>query len=118
MRAYCEKNRKYRDFVLSRFRGEPEFERMSENLIGEDEEWNTRVDVVIEPDSRLKLEQKAIIEVDFGMEHGELVIPTRCALVGYVLQRYQIDPKKLEPKASAQQIVVKNLEALKPWLYE
>jgi predicted DNA-binding transcriptional regulator YafY len=118
VRAYCEKNRKYRDFVLSRFRGEPEFERMSENLIGEDEEWNTRVDVVIEPDSRLKLEQKAIIEVDFGMEHGELVIPTRCALVGYVLQRYQIDPKKLEPKASAQQIVVKNLEALKPWLYE
>lgn len=74
--------------------------------------------MVIEPDSRLKPAQRAIIEVDYGMEHGVLVIPTRCALVGYVLQRYQIDPKKLEPKASAQQIVVKNLEALKPWLYE
>ncbi|MFJ2982360.1 MULTISPECIES: helix-turn-helix transcriptional regulator [unclassified Pseudomonas] len=118
VRAYCEKNRTYRDFVLSRFRGAPEFERMSENLIDADDDWNTRVDVVIEPDSRLKTEQKAIIEVDFGMQGGELVIPTRCALVGYVLQRYQIDPKKLEPKASAQQIVVKNLEALKPWLYE
>ena len=118
VRAYCEKNRKYRDFVLSRFRGEPEFERLSENLMGDDVEWNTLIDVIIEPDSRLKPEQKAIIEADLGMHEGQLAIPTRCALVGYVLQRYQIDPKKLEPKASAQQIVVRNLEELKPWLYE
>lgn len=58
-------------------------------------------------------EQKGIIEADFGMQDRELVIPTRCALVGYVLQRYQIEPKKFEPKTSARQIVVKNLEALK-----
>lgn len=76
------------------------------------------VDVVISLDHRLTPEQKAIIEADFGMQNGELVIPTRCALVGYVLQRYQIDPKKLEPQTSARQIVVKNLEVLKPWLYE
>lgn len=73
--------------------------------------------MIIEPDSRLKPDQKAIIEVDFDMDDSELVIPTRCALVGYVLQRYQIDPKKLEPKAPAQQIVAKSLEALPPWLY-
>ena len=74
--------------------------------------------VIIEPDSRLKPEQKAIIEADFGMEDGVLVIPTRRALVKYVLQRFQIDPKKLDPKAAAQQIVVRNLDELKPWLYE
>jgi len=118
VRAYCEKNREYRDFVLSRLRGQPEFERKTENLIGGDEDWNTEVEVIIEPDSRLKPQQKAIIEADFGMLDGTLVIPTRRALVKYVLQRFQIDPKKLDPKAAAQQIVVKNLEALKPWLYE
>jgi predicted DNA-binding transcriptional regulator YafY len=118
VRAYCEKNREYRDFVLSRFRGQPEFERKTENLIGADEDWSTEVDVIIEPDSRLKPEQKAIIEADFGMLEGVLVIPTRRALVKYVLQRFQIDPKKLDPKAAAQQIVVKNLDELKPWLYE
>ena len=118
VRAYCEKNREYRDFVLSRLRGEPEFERKTENLIASDDDWNTEVEVIIEPDSRLKPEQKAIIEADFGMQDGTLVIPTRRALVKYVLQRFQIDPKKLDPKAAAQQIVVKNLEALKPWLYE
>lgn len=58
-------------------------------------------------------EQKAIIEANFGMQDREIVIPTRFALVGHVLQRYQIEPKKLEPKASARQIVLKNLEALK-----
>ncbi|QSB20758.1 WYL domain-containing protein [Pseudomonas sp. 15A4] len=118
VRAYCEKNRMYRDFVLSRLRGQPEFERRTENLIDADEDWNTEVAVVIEPDSRLKPEQKAIIEADFGMEEGVLTIPTRRALVKYVLQRFQIDPKKLDPKAAAQQIVVKNLDELKPWLYE
>lgn len=118
VRAYCEKNRMYRDFVLSRLRGQPEFERRTENLIDADEDWNTEVAVVIEPDSRLKPEQKAIIEADFGMEEGVLTIPTRRALVKYVLQRFQIDPKKLDPKAAAQQIVVKNLDDLKPWLYE
>jgi predicted DNA-binding transcriptional regulator YafY len=118
VRAYCEKNREYRDFVLSRLRGLPEFERKTENLISADEDWNTEVEVVIEPDSRLKPEQRAIIEVDFGMKEGILVISTRRALVKYVLQRFQIDPKKLDPKAAAQQIVVKNLDELKPWLYE
>ena len=118
VRAYCEKNREYRDFVLSRLRGQPEFERKTENLIGGAEDWNTGAAVSIEPDSRLKPEQKAIIEADFGMLDGLLVIPTRRALVKYVLQRFQIDPKKLDPKAAAQQIVVKNLDELKPWLYE
>lgn len=118
VRAYCEKNREYRDFVLSRLRGQPEFERKTENVIADDEDWNTTVAVIIEPDSRLKPEQKAIIEADYGMVDGVLLIQTRRALVKYVLQRFQIDPKKLDPKASAQQIVVRNLDELKPWLYE
>ncbi|OOL34509.1 YafY family protein [Pseudomonas sp. FSL W5-0299] len=118
VRAYCEKNREYRDFVLSRLRGQPEYERKTENLIDADLDWNTEVAVIIEPDSRLTPAQKAIIEVDFGMEAGVLVIPTRRALVKYVLQRFQIDPKKHDPKAAAQQIVVQNLDELKPWLYE
>ncbi|MDY0833883.1 WYL domain-containing protein [Pseudomonas sp. SED1] len=118
VRAYCEKNRKYRDFVLSRLRGEPELLDKSENLIDEDTVWETAVDLVIAPDLRLSPTQRAIIETDFGMVDGQLVIPSRQALVKYVLQRYQIDPKNLDPKPEAQQIVVKNLQELKPWLYD
>lgn len=118
VRAYCEKNRDYRDFVLSRFRGVPELmDDKTENTREQDPGWSTRAQVIIEPDSRLKPEQRTIIEADYGMRDGQLVIETRGALVQYVLQRYQIDPTKVHAKATAQQIVVTNLDELQPWLY-
>ncbi|MDG2970471.1 WYL domain-containing protein [Pseudomonas extremaustralis] len=118
VRAYCEKNRQYRDFVLSRLRGEPELLDKSENIAAKDEDWNSEIPVIIAPDERLDKAQRAIIEADFGMIDGQLVVPSRKALVKYVLQRYQIDPKNLNPNPEAQQIVVSNLKELKPWLYE
>lgn len=118
VRAYCEKNRKYRDFVLSRLRGEPELLGKSDNSSSMDEDWNTELPVVIAPDGRLNNAQKTIIETDFGMVDGQLVVSSRRALVKYVLQRYQIDPKNIDPSPEAQQIVVKNLIELKPWLFE
>ncbi|WP_422421326.1 WYL domain-containing protein [Pseudomonas sp. GZD-222] len=118
VRAYCEKNREYRDFVLSRFRGVPELLDKTEHGIALDEVWNTEVSVIIQPDPRLDAAQKAIIQTDFGMVDGQLEIPSRRALVKYVLQRYQIDHKNMDPKPEAQQIVVKNLTELKPWLYD
>ena len=117
VRAHCEKNGDYRDFVLSRFRGESELLDASEHGREGDEGWMSEVPVILAPDSRLKPAQKAIIETDFGMQDGQLVIPSRGALVQYVLQRYQIDPNKIQAKAAAQQIVVSNLEALQRWLY-
>lgn len=118
VRAFCEKNRDYRDFVLSRFRGVPDVLDTSEHVREKDEGWSTEVTVIIEPDPRLKQEQRAIIEQDFGMLQGQLVIPSRGALVQYVLQRYQIDPNKIQAKAAAQQIVVANLEELRQWIYQ
>jgi len=117
VRAYCEKNREYRDFVLSRFRGEPDLMDESEHTREQDEAWNTPVTVLIEPDARLSPAQKAIIEVDFGMADGQLPIETRGALVQYVLQRFSIDPNTVQANAAAQQLQVGNLQALKGWLY-
>jgi predicted DNA-binding transcriptional regulator YafY len=119
VRAFCEKNQAYRDFVLSRLRGVPEvMDNITENGIEGDDEWNTEVPVQIIAEERLSLAQKAIIETDYGMVDGVLEISTRQALVKYVLQRYQIDPKKHDPKPEAQQISVRNLKELKPWLYD
>ncbi len=117
VRAYCEKNREYRDFVLSRFRGEPDLMDTSEHTREQDEAWNTPVTVLIEPDARLSPAQKTIIEVDFGMVEGQLPVETRGALVQYVLQRFGIDPNTVQANAAAQQLQVGNLQALKAWLY-
>lgn len=117
VRAYCEKNRDYRDFVLSRLRGEPDVLDATEQGIDGDAAWAAQVDVLIVPDSRLSPEQQAIIEIDYGMQDGQLRVASRGALVQYVLQRYQIDASKVQSKASAQQIVVANIDELQPWLY-
>lgn len=118
VRAYCEKNAAYRDFVLSRIRGTPELLESNGNGAEDDEVWNSEIAVILQPDPRLDDAQKAIIQRDYGMVDGRLEIPTRQALVKYVLQRYQIDPKNLDPKAEAQQVVIGNLNELKPWLYD
>lgn len=118
VRAFCEKNRDYRDFVLSRFRGEPDVLDVSENGREDDVGWSSEVTVIIEPDPRLKPDQKAIVAQDYGMQQEQLLIPSRGALVQYVLQRYQIDPNKIQAKAAAQQIVVANLEELQQWIYQ
>ncbi|HYQ39920.1 MAG TPA: WYL domain-containing protein [Pseudomonas sp.] len=117
VRAYCEKNRAWRDFVLSRFRGTPELLDPTPHGRDYDPGWNTKVDVIIEPDARLLPEQKRIIETDYAMQDGRLVLPSRGALVQYVLKRYGLDPTKSDPNPAAQQIQVTNLEALKQWLY-
>ncbi|MNR52053.1 hypothetical protein D3C85_1718310 [compost metagenome] len=49
-----------------------------------------------------------------GTRQGQLLIPSRSAPMQYVLQRYQIDPNKIQAKIASQQIVVTTLEELRP----
>ena len=51
VRAYCERNREYRDFVLSRFRGTPDL-MADDSAHGRDGDdgWNIAVQVIIESD--------------------------------------------------------------------
>jgi len=117
VRAYCEKNRSFRDFVLSRFRGTPEI--MDKALVSaeEDERWQTRIDIILTPDTRLSEAQSDIIAADYGMSNRELSISTRASLVEYALQALNVDPRKIEAKPEAQQIVVKNLADIEQWLF-
>ncbi|MFT0520582.1 WYL domain-containing protein [Pseudomonas sp.] len=117
VRAYCEKNGKYRDFVLSRFRGVPELrDEVTENGMDLDVEWNTPIDVIFKPDERLTDAQQAIIEVDFGMLDGHLVVPSSQALAKYVVRRFHVNPSMHDARPEAQQLVLANRAALKPWL--
>lgn len=117
LRAYCEKNKDFRDFVLSRFRGKPNIEGDAATSASDDERWTHKVTLKITPDQRLSKEQRKIIEQDYGMQRGTLKITTRAALAQYVLQALRIDPHVINAKAEAQQIIVQNLEELRPWLF-
>ncbi len=117
VRAWCEKNQEYRDFVLSRFRGAPEILDESEHGAAGDEGWNTLVDVRVTADPRLTAEQREVVETDYGMRDGVLVIATRARLVPYVLQQLHIEPGAVADDPTAQQIVVENRDELSPWLF-
>ena len=117
VRGWCEKNKAYRDFVLSRFRGEPEIMDESEHGIEGDTEWNLRVTIRIAADQRLTAAQREVVEVDYDMQDGVLEIPTRARLVTYVLQLLNIKPTAIADDPTAQQIVVQNKEELAPWLF-
>ncbi|MEZ5572464.1 MAG: WYL domain-containing protein [Halioglobus sp.] len=117
VRAWCEKNSEYRDFVLSRFRGLPEIMDESAHGVDGDTEWNTQVTVRIVPDPRLTREQREVIEVDYGMRNGALEISTRARLVPYVLQLLHIEANEVAADAAAVQLVVANRSELAPWLF-
>lgn len=118
VRAWCEKNQAYRDFVLSRFRGEASILGAPLSELPIDENWHKQVQIKVTTDRRLSAAQQAVVVRDYGMVNGRLTITTRAALVYYALQQLNIDPHSVHPKPEAQQIVVDNLDELKPYLFE
>jgi len=117
VRAYCEKNQDFRDFVLSRIVDTPEITLESKFGSEADTAWNTIVSVIITPDVRLTRDQRRVIENDYGMHRGKLTIQTRGALVQYLLQTLRIDPHVVQTDPTAQQIAIKNLHNLQEWLF-
>ena len=117
VRAWCEKNGNYRDFVLSRFRGDVDMMDTSKQTMEFDEKWNTFVTIKIKPDSRLDKAQQKVVAEDWGMTRNKLDITVRGSLVQYALQALHIDANMVQAKAEAQQIVISNLDEVKPWLF-
>lgn len=117
IRAWCEKSREFRDFVLSRFHDASELLDKSPVTHAEDEAWHTLVELILEPDHRLSPQQRQVIEEDYGMINGQLRYAIRACMINYLLQSLNIDPHKLEAQAEAQQLVVVNFSDIKPWLF-
>lgn len=117
LRAYDEKHQAFRDFVLSRFRGEPELLDKATHNAAQDEGWNTLINIILAPDQRLSPEQKNVLEQDYQMQNGQLVIQTRAALTQYLLQEMQVNFKFHDKSPEAQQLVLVNESAIKKWLF-
>lgn len=117
LRAYDEKNKEFRDFVLSRFRGEPDLLDKTNISSEKDLGWNTCINIILAPDQRLSSEQKAVIEQDYQMDNGQLIIETRAVLAQYLLQEMQVNIKFHDEYPEAQQVVLLNKNDIKQWLF-
>ena len=116
VRAWCEKNQDFRDFVLSRFRGEADLMDSSERNASEDNDWQQRVTLQVEPDTRLRADQREVIAHDYNMENGRLLLTTRAKLAPYLLQLLNVNTGPLLDDPRAQQLVLSNQESLQNWL--
>jgi predicted DNA-binding transcriptional regulator YafY len=117
LRAFDEKHQQCRDFVLSRFRGQPEILDNATHNAAQDIGWNSIITMIFSPDSRLSPEQKVVIEQDYQMEDGKLVTKTRAALAQYLLQDMQVNIKFHDAIPEAQQLILVNYNDIKQWLF-
>lgn len=117
LRAYCEDKQQFRDFVLSRFRGTPELLSEATHEGEQDIAWHTGIQLIFQPDHRLDPKQKALIEQDYQMQNGQLVVNTRAVLAQYLLKEMQVNTKFHDEKAEAQQLVLVNKSDIKQWLF-
>ena len=116
VRAWCEKNLDFRDFVLSRFRGDADLMDMSDLTEADDQAWHTHVTLEITPDGRLTPDQQEVIAHDYGMINCQLKLTVRAKLAPYLLQLLNLNVGKQLEDARAQQIVLANYDEISPWL--
>lgn len=118
VRAWCEKNRDFRDFVLTRIHDLPELLTEQTRPVAADEGWNTPVEIELAADPRLSPAQRRLVAQDWGFGEDErLRIATRAALVAYHLQLFRLLPAGERVTELEQPLVVRNLETLRRWVF-
>ncbi len=116
VRGWCEKNRDFRDFVLSRFRGVPEILGPASQFRHNDTDWNHIITLVLKPDPRLTPAQQEVVAIDYGMSEGYLAIDLRARLLSYLLKLLNIPSGELLDDPKAQQIIIANRSEVAAWL--
>lgn len=110
VRAYCEKNQGYRDFVLSRFSDEFKSELLddADYFDLQDELWQTQLTVTFIPDPRLDEARQKIIAMDYDMIQSDKgyrkSMEVRAPLLLYFVQRLGLDQYRAKPES--QQIIL------------
>lgn len=114
VRAYCHKRQRFSDFVLARILKIHGLEPSNVSS-SDDSAWHTEVTLLLAPHPDLPPPKKRVIELDYGMVDGEVALRCRQALLYYTLRRLGLQNKDNSDPA-AQQIVLKNIEEIRPYI--
>jgi len=106
VRAFCHTRGDFRDFVIARMLAVEVLKEVGTDG-ADDEAWHRQVSLVLAPNSRLSKAHRKVIELDYGMLEGEVVLECRQALLFYSLKRLGLlDVEASDPHV--QQIVLRN----------
>jgi len=114
VRAYCHEREQFRDFVIPRML-ELEGAEPAGPGAAADVEWQTSVELVLQPNPELSTAHRRVVELDYGMTGGEVSLICRQALLFYVLHQLGLDGRRGK-RPQAQQVVLKNQAKLKRYL--
>ncbi|MCG7871832.1 MAG: WYL domain-containing protein [Candidatus Thiodiazotropha lotti] len=116
VRGFSHVHGEFRDFVLSRFTGVPTPSKSKHMGIENDEAWQQEVEIHLGPHPALDKNQKRVVESDYGMRNGIRKLKYRAPVIPYLLRlmRIPIDAADLSPRSYP--IVVRNLDAVRPYL--
>ncbi|MBL4909658.1 MAG: WYL domain-containing protein [Alteromonadaceae bacterium] len=96
VRAFDHKSQQFRDFVCTRFTKlniiHDKYEPQSLSDKSKDKQWQRIVDLTLIPHPNVI--HKEAIELDYDMTNGVITLEVRAALVGYLLQQWQVDSSK------------------------
>lgn len=104
-RAYCETDRTFKDFLLSRML-ETRDTRPADVAPEADTDWHGFVTLEIGPHPKLSETQKKVIALDYGMRGDRAKIRVRRALLYYALKRLGLDTDPAARRPQDQQIVL------------
>lgn len=114
VRAHCYTRDAFLDFVIPRMLSIKPSEVPGTDGAG-DKEWHRQVRVVLMPNPELPPVHKRVIELDYGMTAGEVVLECRQALLFYALKRLGL-LEELNGRPQSQQIVIRNRDDIAPYL--
>ena len=117
VRAWCEKNSEYRDFVLSRIQDQPELSLPGDMCKEKDDAWEKMVTLEVIPDPRLSTDQQNVISRDYDMKKGKLKIKCRAAMASYIVETLRLNGEH-HRKPTAQQVILGNRQAVSDWLWD
>ena len=116
MRAYQEASYDFRDFVLSRISEAECLDTPAESNLQYDDDWVEYVSLRLAPHAGLDAAQHASLLLDYGANDEVIEMPVRRALLGYLLQRLNIDTTpdhSLNPHAY--QLMLLNRDEIEPF---
>ncbi|MCG9125204.1 WYL domain-containing protein [Laribacter hongkongensis] len=114
VRVYCHVENGYRDFVLARILSLGT-DQAAPFTPPTDHDWETPVTLVLAPNPGLPEAHQRVIELDYGMENGELRFQCRRALLLYVVRNLGLDEAE-EKSPKVQQIILLNRAEIEPLL--
>ena len=116
VRAYSEDTCDFRDFVLSRITEAHCLETPADSGEQYDDDWVESVSLVLAPHAGLDADRRESLLLDYGASGAVIEVKVRRALLGYVLQRLNVDTTPdhaLNPDAC--QLMLLNRDEIEPF---